>query len=196
MPNNTVKLSIRIDKVRTGPNVFKFNGPTGSYTFKFNLGPGKHSMDGRASWKTNEFRGGKDIFLQGGIMCPAEPAFTLEKLQRDAAGSDPFTTATLPGSVGEEVEYEVIANNTGNVPLTFSNFIDPGCDEGTLAGGPGESSVAPGASTTYTCRHTLTEADAEAGSFSNTATDTGTPPKGNGEPVTESSNTVLIEPIS
>ena len=194
MPNNTVKLFIRVDKVHGRRR--RVHLQRADRVVHVQLQPvAGQTQHGRASELENQPVRRRDGHLPAGRdRLPAEPAFTLEKLQRNAAGIDPFTTATLPGEVGEEVEYEVIAKNTGNVPLKFSNFVDPGCDEGTLAGGPGESSVAAGAATTYTCRHTLTEADDEAGSSATPRRDTGTPPAG--EPVTHSSNAVLIEPIT
>jgi uncharacterized repeat protein (TIGR01451 family) len=79
-----------------------------------------------------------------------EPGFTIEKRQRIGGGTS-FTTASLTGTVGSTVEYEIVVKNTGNVGLTFSSFSDPNCDAGTLVGGPGEAEVAPGGSTTYTC---------------------------------------------
>jgi hypothetical protein len=190
---NTVKLRIRVDGVKTEV-VFTFNGPTASYTFNLNLGPGHHSLDAWSSWNTNQFKGGKDIVAQGGITCNAEPAYTLVKLQKNAAGDEPFTSSTLPGEVGEVVDYQVTATNTGNVPLTFTVFNDPGCDEGTIAGGPGNNPVAVGASTTWTCSHTVTEADREAGRYANTA-NTVAYMVGGTEPVAHETNSVLIEPI-
>ena len=53
--------------------------------------------------------------------------------------------------------------------------------------------LAAGASTTYTCTHVLDEADRSAGSYSNTATVTGTPREREGSPVTHTSNTVVVK---
>jgi hypothetical protein len=110
--------------------------------------------------------------------------FKLKKLQRIAGSGGAFTMAQVTGSVGQTVEYEIVITNDGTTPLTFSNFSDPHCDAGTIAGGPGETAVVPGASTTYTCRHLLTG----VGTYTNVATVTGTPP-GEG-PLTSSSNPV------
>jgi large repetitive protein len=196
LPNNTVKMHIRVDGV-VGPTVtYSFNGPTGSYTFNLNLAPGHHSLDGQSSWNTNQFKGARDIVDVGGIVCNAEPAFKLEKLQRNSANKEqePFTTATLGGTLDENVEYEVIATNTGNVPLTFSNFVDARCDEGTITGGPGTGTVAPGTSTTYLCTHVIKEAEREAGVLENAAELTGEQ-AGGGTPIAHTSNTVVINPI-
>ena len=95
-----------------------------------------------------------------------EPDFTIEKLQEIRGSGIGFTKEKLTGAIGETVDYEIVVTNTGQVPLTFSRFEDPKCDPGTIAGGPGSSPVAPGASTTYTCSHVLTE----VGIYTNVAT--------------------------
>jgi hypothetical protein len=117
----------------------------------------------------------------------AEPAFTIEKLQRISGGSGGFTKATLTGSLGQNVEYEILVKNTAAVPETLSDFSDPHCDAGTIAGGPGASALPPAAATTYTCAHVLKE----AGRYSNEATVTATTV--GGIPLTQSSNQVLVE---
>ncbi len=121
-----------------------------------------------------------------------QPSFTISKLQQ-IAGIGSFTTATLTGSVGQTVLYQMLVTNTGNTSLTFNAFSDPNCDPGTLAGGPGGNPVLAGDSTTFTCLHVLTAADEAAGSYTNTATVTGTPPAGDGPPVTTPSNTVVVD---
>jgi len=98
---------------------------------------------------------------------PVPTEFTIEKLQ-EIMGSG-FTKAKLTGQVGETVKYEIVVTNTGKAPLTLSNFIDPKCDSGTIAGGPGSNPLAPGESTTWTCDHVLTS----IGTYINEATVTG-----------------------
>lgn len=116
----------------------------------------------------------------------AEPSFTIRKLQEIAGTSTGFTTETLTGAVGQTVDYEIIVQNTGNVPLALSSFADPRCDAGTISGGPGASSLEPGASTTYTCSHLL----GSTGQYVNVASVTATPP---GEPpLTVSSHEVQV----
>jgi hypothetical protein len=105
------------------------------------------------------------------VAAPREPAFTIEKRQEIAGSAGGFTTSPLSGLIGQTVDYEIVIKNTGNVPLTFSNFSDPHCDSGTIAGGPGEAPLAPGATTPYTCNHLLVS----VGSYINEATVTGTP---------------------
>ena len=119
----------------------------------------------------------------------AEPAFTIEKLQR-IAGESSFTKNEVSGKVGQVVDYEIIVKNTGNVPLKFSEFTDSNCEH--IEGGPGSEEVAPGGSSTYTCVHTLST----VGPYSNQASDTGTPPAGEGFPVTHTSNTVVAKAVA
>lgn len=114
------------------------------------------------------------------------PAFTIEKSQEIAGSKAGFTTAPLSGAIGETVDYRIVVKNTGNVALKLSSFTDAQCDPLTLAGGPGEGSVAAGSSTTYTCSHML----ASTGRYVNQATVTGTAQ--GASPLTETSNPVEV----
>ena len=120
-----------------------------------------------------------------------QPAFTIEKLQEIAGSGAGFTSSVLSGKLGQTVLYEVIVHNAGNTLMSFSSLSDSHCDAGTIAGGP-VGSLAAGASAIYTCAHVLIAADQSAGSYSNTASDIGRPPVGQGSPITHSSNTVLV----
>jgi hypothetical protein len=191
LPNNTVHEIITIDKVQVAYATFKFNGPTGSNTVTIHVPPGHHNVDARAKWETNGVKGGKDMPLKGGITCAPDPAFTLEKLQRIGSKTSYQTTPLPAGKVGQLVEYAIEAENTGNVPLKFSNFTDPKCDAGTITGGPGANPVGIGQETTYFCTHVLTAADGAAGFYTNTAEDTGESEEGT--KITNESNTVIVE---
>ncbi len=118
------------------------------------------------------------------VEVPAAPAFKIEKRQRLAGSGGSFTTSRVTGALGQKVEYQITVTNTGNEPLTLSGFSDPRCDGGTISGGPGETQLALGASTTYTCSHVLTS----VGSYINEAAVTGTP-EGQA-PITHASNQV------
>ena len=122
-----------------------------------------------------------------------DPAFTLEKLQKIDGSEDDFSTAPLTAKVGQTIDYKVLVTNTGNVPLTLSSFGDPHCDAGTITGGPSGGVLAVGTSTAYLCKHTLRAADVAASPFTNTVMLTGTPPAGEGSPITQPSNTVVVE---
>ncbi len=98
---------------------------------------------------------------------------------------------TSYSAVGEVVEYVVTVTNAGNVTLTGVSVSDaladqaPVCDVATLA---------PGASATCTAVHTVTQADLDLGSVSNTATGSGTPP--NGPSVSDPSDPVVVAAVA
>jgi hypothetical protein len=121
------------------------------------------------------------------VVVAPEPSFALEKRQRIAGGSSGYTTAPLTPTVGQTIEYEITVTNTGNVALAVSELADPHCDAGTIAGGPGEAPLQPGASTTYTCTRLISA----PGSYENVATVSAQPP--GGAPKSEASNRVLAE---
>jgi hypothetical protein len=77
---------------------------------------------------------------------------------------------------GETISYTFTVTNTGNVTLTDVTVTDPLV---TVSGGP-IASMAPGEvdNTTFTAVYVLTQADINAGTFTNIATATGTPPFG------------------
>ncbi len=198
LPGNEVKIKVRIDGVTVLETTFIFNGPTAVFTYEVNLPPGHHSVDVFTKWNTHGFKGGTDRTLAHGITCFPEPNFTIEKLQTIEGSNQPFTPNELIAGNGQTVDYEIIVTNTGNQPLKFSNFSDPKCDEGTLAGGPGEEAVPPAkpsippGKSTWTCRHTITPLDVIAGEYTNTATVTGTPTEPPEEGRIKESNTVRV----
>ena len=79
-------------------------------------------------------------------------------------------------SAGDTISYAFTVENTGNVTLTDVTIDDP---QVTVLGGP-LASLAAGATdtTTFSGSYTLTQADVDAGTFTNTAEATGTPPSG------------------
>ena len=87
-----------------------------------------------------------------------------------------------------------MVTNTGNVPLTGVTVTDSGfTGTGTLSPTTcpaGASTLAVGAQVTCTATYTLTQADVNAGSLSNSATATGTTP--NGPPITTPPSNVQI----
>ena len=180
--NNTVTQFLKINGV-TSSSTFSFNGPEGTDTTTFTAPEGEYIIDARAKWDTNGVKGNFDHHLK--VDC--KPNFTIEKLQEISGSGTGFTTAPLTGKIGQTVDYEIVVTNNGNTALTFSNFTDTNCDEGTIAGGPGATPVEPGSSTIYTCEHLLTT----VGIYTNEATDTGTP--GEGTPITKTSNKVVVE---
>jgi uncharacterized repeat protein (TIGR01451 family) len=106
------------------------------------------------------------------------PAIQLEK---DVAS----VTPAGPIALGSVVHYDLVITNTGNVTLTNVTLTDPGADLGTIdcngasvGTGLPLPSLAPGASKSCVANHTITQADVDDGTYSNTATTTGTPPVG------------------
>jgi hypothetical protein len=123
--------------------------------------------------------GGEPLTLSSNrvvVNVPAQPAFTIEKLQRLAGATSSFTSSPLTATVGQTVVYEVVVDNTGNVALDLATFTDAQCDPGTIAGGPGAASLAPGSSTTYTCSRLLTAAGSYFNEVTVTANAAGQPP--------------------
>ena len=76
-------------------------------------------------------------------------------------------------SAGDTISYTFTVTNTGNVTLTNVTLADT-VGGVTISGGP-IASLAPGVSdnTTFTGSYTITQADIDAGTFTNTATATG-----------------------
>jgi uncharacterized repeat protein (TIGR01451 family) len=106
------------------------------------------------------------------VPAPPAPAVTVVK----TANTTAITT------VGQEITYSFLVTNTGNVTLT-----DATVTEGTFTGSgtlsapvcpTGAASLAPGAQVSCTATYTVTQADLDAGSITNTATATGTPRTG------------------
>jgi hypothetical protein len=179
--NNTVTEFVTVNREVVGSATFSFNGPTGSNALPIIAVPGKYLVDAHATWKTNGVNGGFDHHAK--VRC--QSGFSVQKLQKIDGEPAEYTTAQLHAKIGQTVDYEVVVKNTGMVQLKFSTLVDPHCDEGTVEGGSGEAFLAPGESTTFTCKRLLTE----VGSYSNEATVTGTPVFG--PPTSETSNTVV-----
>ncbi|WPF83713.1 hypothetical protein SANBI_001408 [Sanguibacter sp. 4.1] len=119
----------------------------------------------------------------------AAPALTVVK-SVDPAGQESY-------EVGQELTYSFLVTNSGNVTMT-----DVTVNEGEFDG-TGElgaitpasvATLAPGDSTTFTATYTLTQADVDRGSTTNTATATGVPPTG--PPVESPPSTVEIPSIA
>jgi len=120
------------------------------------------------------------------VKVPPEPRLTIEKKQM-LPGEAGFTTNELTGTVGQVVSYEIIVTNTGNVPLSLSNFTDTQC--AGISGGAAE--LAPGDFTIFTCMHMITS----TAPYVNVAAVEGTPPPGQGAPVRVESNQVVVKAI-
>ncbi|WP_327687191.1 DUF7507 domain-containing protein [Streptomyces sp. NBC_00467] len=101
-------------------------------------------------------------------------------------------------AVGQLVPYDFLVTNTGNVTLTSVDVEETaftGTGPAPQAACPG-GTLAPGASMTCTATYTVTQADFNAGSVTNTARATGTPPTGPVVTTPLSSATVTMEQAS
>lgn len=112
------------------------------------------------------------------VSIPADQSasLTIEK-------SSTTTTIALPG---EQVPYEFLVTNTGNVTLTGLTIDDqlaaPSDSANLSAIDCPQTTLAPGASTTCTATYTVSQADVDNGTVEDTATATGTPPSTAGNP--------------
>ena len=132
--------------------------------------PGSGNLTNNVTSSSNEAPDANDTL---NIPITQGPAITLTKtgMLNDDDGT--------PGlSAGDTISYAFTVQNTGNVILTNITLADT-VGGVTISGGP-IASLAPGASdnTTFTGTYTVAQADINAGSFTNTATVTGTPPSG------------------
>lgn len=106
-----------------------------------------------------------------------------------------FTKTALNSvsKVGDVINYTLIVRNTGNVTLTNLVVTDAGADVGSIS--PSTiASLLPGAMVTITAKHTLTQAEVNAGRFSNQANVAAKDPKGNViNKVSDDPNTVIAD---
>ncbi|MFK4851295.1 hypothetical protein ACI3KT_06640 [Microbacterium sp. ZW T6_19] len=105
---------------------------------------------------------------------PPTPAITVVKSADEAAQADI--------AVGQEVTYSFLVTNTGNVTLTDVSVVEgdfSGAGElSAIACPEAAAALAPGAQVTCTATYTVVQADVDAGTVTNSATATGTPPTG------------------
>ncbi len=92
------------------------------------------------------------------------------------------TTTTAISTVGQHVPYSFEVVNTGGLALTSVSVTDahtaPSLDSGLSAITCPVTALAPGATMTCTATYTVTQADLDHGSVTDTATAHGTPPSG------------------
>ncbi|WP_197076494.1 DUF11 domain-containing protein, partial [Luteimonas sp. FCS-9] len=99
------------------------------------------------------------------VTLETEPSLTVVK-----------TAGTPSGNVaGSTIAYSFLVTNTGNVTIADIAIDDAQLDAPAVCP---VTTLAPGASTTCTGTHTITQAEVDAGEVLNTATATGTPPGG------------------
>ncbi|MEU6709377.1 DUF7507 domain-containing protein [Streptomyces wuyuanensis] len=131
---------------------------------------------------------------------PTGPAVTATDDATVTADQDPSVSLVKtvvgddgPFRSGEVLTYTFLVSNTGNVSLTgieLSDIAFSGSDPAPEASCPG-TALAPGESMTCTGTYTLTQADVDSGSVTNTARATGSPPAG---PPVASQSSALFTP--
>ncbi|MCW5254232.1 DUF11 domain-containing protein, partial [Streptomyces sp. SHP 1-2] len=118
---------------------------------------------------------------------PVSPPSEVTVETDDAPGLSVVKSATTQEPdklvLGEEITYSFVVENTGNVTIK-----DVKVDEGEFSGdgdlgamdcpAEGTAALAPGEQMTCTASYTVTQADVDAGSITNSATATGVPPRG------------------
>jgi LPXTG-motif cell wall-anchored protein len=117
------------------------------------------------------------------VTAPAAPAITVVK------SADPASIT----AAGETVTYSFVVTNSGNVTLT-----DATVNEGAFSGTgtlspltyPESRDLAPGETLTARATYVATQADVDAGSITNTATASGTPPVG--DPVQSDPSSAIV----
>ena len=92
------------------------------------------------------------------------------------------TTATTYSTVDELLSYTISVKNTGNVSISGITVSDPTAEGGvaTYKSGDttGDNKLDPTETWIYEATHKVTQADLNAGSYTNTATASGTPAVG------------------
>jgi hypothetical protein len=172
------------------PSVFSFPGAEATTTIPIAAPLGKSSVGIRAKFNSNGVKGAFNI--REPLICGPNSQFTMQTTQ---SLGGPFTTEAIPGSVGQTVDYQTIATNTGNTPLSFTGFSDPGCD--SMPSGGSASPIPPRGTVTFVCTHRLTETDKTAGVFANAASVTATPSSGEtpAVPILHTTAGTVVSPI-
>ena len=135
-----------------------------------------------------------------GVTPPVSPpsSATVPATQTSALTVLKSVNPTTVTGVGDVVTYTFHVTNTGNVTVS-AVAIDETAFSGT--GAPPVAScppgaLAPGASVDCTATYTVTQADIDAGSITNTATATATPPAGVTPPVSPPSSATVDAPAA
>ncbi len=173
-PHNAFSYTLDLSQCLAAAGVPWGNGPAGTTPFTFSaLFPPVAGQP--ASGATS----GYYFYLKA----PAEPSFTIEKLQR-IAGEGSYSAAEHMGELGKTVEYKIVVKNTGNVSLKFGSLKDTGC-EGITPAGATELAAGTPPEESFSCTHTLSA----VGAYTNEATIEGN--EGTGS---KTSNKVTVQP--
>ena len=178
--------------VELPPQVVSFTGTDATNVQRIAFPVGEYVIVVHAKWNTNGYRG--HVTLHSRVFCNPAPAYTIHTVQSIAGSGQAPTAEPLPAKVGQVIDYSTVVQDTGNTPLTFSNFRSR-CDPGTLTG-TSLAPVEPSETLTLNCSHTVTSADHAAGFYMNVASIEGAPEPGEGRSSTQESNAVVATPIA
>ncbi|WP_420811382.1 DUF7507 domain-containing protein [Microbacterium hydrocarbonoxydans] len=121
--------------------------------------------------------GGTTISEAAAVSVPIDPAASVTVSKTGTVVGD----GVDDGEVGDDIRFEFVIANTGNVTLTDVELADsiPGLVPTVTWPDPAAPGVlAPGATATAVALYDITQADVNAGSVTNAVTVTGTPPSG------------------
>ena len=104
----------------------------------------------------------------GSVTSP-DDSVTVTAVQGAALSLDKSATPATYAVVGDTIAYSYLVTNSGNISLTGPFSVT---DDQATVGCPSTASLAPGASITCTASDTITQADLDAGSLTNTASAT------------------------
>ncbi|MBE7162947.1 MAG: DUF11 domain-containing protein, partial [Williamsia herbipolensis] len=124
---------------------------------------------------------GRGTTPANGTVTSTAPA-TVSVAARPSISLSKTPSITTGARVGDTITYAFVARNTGNVTLTGVAVSDPHVGLSTITYGTWTSgtsgTLVPGGSVTATATYTVRQSDVDAGNIPNTATVTGTPPRG------------------
>ena len=140
--------------------------------------PYQYSLDNSVFQSSNEFTvtsGTYTIYVKDANGCTyIIPSYTIQNACITVVKTGTYVDNAPTGiyNAGDQITYAFIVTNTGNVTLTNVTVTDP---KVTVSGGP-IAAMLPGAVdiSTFAATYTLLQADIDAGTFTNTATATGT----------------------
>jgi hypothetical protein len=165
---HVIEERLRIGRQVLAYSTFVYTGTEAQDIMPIHAPPGTDTIHAIASWRKLPGEQYARLAIAQKIVCERAPAVRLEAAQT-IAGSGGYTSSPITGQEGQTVDYEFVANNTGNVPLVISGFSGPNCDAETISGGPSATVPVGGSSAPFYCTHLLDAADLAAGSYTSSA---------------------------
>lgn len=122
-------------------------------------------------------------YAEGGNVISNTDSVTIEgpkaspdiQLVKEVAAVNGDSSVSHFAKTGDTISYKFTVTNTGNVELSNVTISDP---QAMVVGSPISLGVGASDNSTFTATYEITQADVDAGAFTNTATVSGTPPSG------------------